>query len=54
MVKHEAMAIRASRLRLLGGGDAQLDAREAVELPGPWSGRPTASGPTARWPPWRP
>ena len=36
MVKHEAMAIRASRLRLLGGGDAQLDAREAVELPGPW------------------
>ncbi len=36
MVKHEAMAIRASRLRLLGGGDAELDAREAVELPGPW------------------
>ena len=35
MVKHEAMAIRASRLRLLGGGDAELDAREAVELPGP-------------------
>ena len=36
VVKHEAMAIRASRLRLLGGGDAELDAREAVELPGPW------------------
>ena len=36
MVKHEAMAIRASRLRLLGGGDAELDAREAVELPEPW------------------
>ena len=35
MVKHEAMAIRASRLRLLGGGVAELDAREAVELPGP-------------------
>ena len=36
VVKHEAMAIRSSRLRLLGGGDAELDAREAVELPGPW------------------
>ena len=36
VVKHEAMEIRASRLRLLGGGDAELDAREAVELPGPW------------------
>ena len=35
MVKHEAMAIRASRLRLLGGGVAELDAREAMELPGP-------------------
>ena len=35
MVKHEAMAIRASRLRLLGGGDEELDAREAVEVPGP-------------------
>ena len=35
VVKHEAMAIRSSRLRLLGGGDAGLDAREAVELPGP-------------------
>jgi DNA-directed RNA polymerase specialized sigma24 family protein len=35
VVKHEAMAIRASRLRLLGGADAELDAREAVEVPGP-------------------
>ena len=35
VVKHEAMAIRASRLRLLGGGDEELDAREAVEVPGP-------------------
>ncbi|HEX4623214.1 MAG TPA: hypothetical protein VH231_02060 [Solirubrobacteraceae bacterium] len=35
MVKHEAMAIRSSRLRLLGGGDEALDAREAVEVPGP-------------------
>jgi hypothetical protein len=35
VVKHEAMAIRSSRLRLLGGGDEALDAREAVEVPGP-------------------
>ena len=35
MVKHEAMEIRASRLRLLGGADSELDAREAVEVPGP-------------------
>ena len=35
VVKHEAMAIRSSRLRLLGGGDDELDAREAVETPGP-------------------
>lgn len=35
VVKHEAMEIRASRLRLLGGADKELDAREAVELPGP-------------------
>jgi hypothetical protein len=35
VVKHEAMAIRSSRLRLLGGGDEELDAREAVEVPGP-------------------
>jgi RNA polymerase sigma factor (sigma-70 family) len=35
VVKHEAMAIRASRLRLLGGCDEELDAREAVEVPGP-------------------
>ena len=35
MVKHEAMAIRVSRLRLLGGADSELDAREAVDVPGP-------------------
>ena len=35
MVKHGAMEIRASRLRLLGGADSELDAREAVEVPGP-------------------
>ncbi|HEX4623218.1 MAG TPA: sigma factor-like helix-turn-helix DNA-binding protein [Solirubrobacteraceae bacterium] len=35
MVKHEVMAIRASRLCLLGGGNEELDAREAVEVPGP-------------------
>jgi DNA-directed RNA polymerase specialized sigma24 family protein len=35
VVKHEAMAIRSSRVRLLGGADAELDAREAVEVPGP-------------------
>jgi hypothetical protein len=32
VVKHEAMAIRSARLRLLGGGDEELDAHEAVEV----------------------
>jgi hypothetical protein len=36
VVKHEAMAIRSARLRLLGAGDHELAAREAVEEAGPW------------------
>ena len=35
VVKHEAMAIRSARLRLLGAADTDLDAREATPLPGP-------------------
>jgi RNA polymerase sigma factor (sigma-70 family) len=35
VVKHEAMAVRSSRLRLVGAAEVDLDAREAVELPGP-------------------
>jgi RNA polymerase sigma factor (sigma-70 family) len=35
VVKHEAMAIRSARLRLLGAADADLDAREATHLAGP-------------------
>jgi len=35
VVKHEAMAIRSARLRLLGATDSDLDAREAIHLPGP-------------------
>ncbi|HEX3318456.1 MAG TPA: hypothetical protein VHR88_10580 [Solirubrobacteraceae bacterium] len=35
MVKHEAMAVRSSRLRLVGAAEVDPDAREAVHLPGP-------------------
>ena len=35
VVKHEAMAIRSARLRLLGATATDLDAREATHLPGP-------------------
>jgi hypothetical protein len=35
VVRHEAMAVRSSRLRLVGAGEADLDAREAAHLPGP-------------------
>jgi RNA polymerase sigma factor (sigma-70 family) len=35
VVKHEAMAVRSARLRLLGPAEADMDAREAAHLPGP-------------------
>jgi RNA polymerase sigma factor (sigma-70 family) len=35
VVKHEALAVRASRQRLLGGGDVDLDARENREVATP-------------------
>jgi RNA polymerase sigma factor (sigma-70 family) len=35
VVKHEAMAVRSARLRLVGSAEADLDAREATQLPGP-------------------
>ena len=36
MVKHEAMAIRSARLRLLGAPEADLEAHEAIHVCGPW------------------
>lgn len=35
VVKHEALAVRAARQRLLGGGDVDLEARENREAPTP-------------------
>src|SRR4051794_8811419 len=35
VVKHEAMAVRSARLRLVGATEVDMDAREAVDLPGP-------------------
>jgi RNA polymerase sigma factor (sigma-70 family) len=35
VVRHEAMAVRSSRLRLVGAVESDPDAREAVHLPGP-------------------
>jgi RNA polymerase sigma factor (sigma-70 family) len=35
VVKHEAMAVRSARLRLVGAAEADMDAREASHLPGP-------------------
>ena len=35
VVKHEAIAIRSARLRLLGAAEGELEAREAIHLPGP-------------------
>ena len=35
VVKHEALAVRAARQRLLGGGEVDLDARENREAPTP-------------------
>ena len=52
VVKHEAMEIRASRLRLLGGADSSWTRARRSRFPGRRSGPPTGSGPTARWPPW--
>jgi DNA-directed RNA polymerase specialized sigma24 family protein len=34
VIKHEALAIRAARLRLVGPSEADLDLHEARELPG--------------------
>ena len=34
-VKHEAMAVRSARLRLVGSAEPNLDAREATHLAGP-------------------
>jgi Putative zinc-finger len=36
VVKHEAMAIRSARLRLLGAGEVDLDVQEAIHASGPW------------------
>jgi hypothetical protein len=36
VVKHEAMAIRSARLRLLGAPEADLEAHEAIHVCGPW------------------
>src|SRR3954453_12067938 len=35
LVKHEAMAVRSARLRLVGSAEPNLDAREATHLAGP-------------------
>src|SRR6266545_389905 len=35
VVKHEAMAVRSARLRLVGSAEVDMDAREAAHLPGP-------------------
>jgi hypothetical protein len=35
VVKHEAMAVRLARLRLVGSAEPNLDAREATHLAGP-------------------
>jgi RNA polymerase sigma factor (sigma-70 family) len=35
VVKHEAMAVRSARLRLVGSAEVDMDAREATHLPGP-------------------
>jgi hypothetical protein len=35
VVKHEAMAVRSARLRLVGSTEPNLDAREATHLAGP-------------------
>jgi RNA polymerase sigma factor (sigma-70 family) len=35
VVKHEAMAVRSARLRLVGPAEADMDAREDAHLPGP-------------------
>ena len=35
VVKHEAMAVRSARLRLVGAAEPDLDAREATHLAGP-------------------
>src|SRR4051794_28329413 len=35
VVKHEAMAVRSARLRLVGSAEPNLDAREATHLAGP-------------------
>jgi hypothetical protein len=35
VVKHEAMAVRSARLRLVGSAEPKLDAREATHLAGP-------------------
>jgi hypothetical protein len=35
VVKHEAMAVRSPRLRLVGSAEPNLDAREAIHTPGP-------------------
>jgi DNA-directed RNA polymerase specialized sigma24 family protein len=36
VVKHEAMAIRSARLRLLGAPEGDLEAHEAIHVCGPW------------------
>ena len=35
VVKHEAMVVRSTRLRMVGATEIDFDAREAVHLPGP-------------------